>query len=396
MKNKKFLVFPLIAMFALNGCGKELKPEGGNLPEGGTEVTETADANQRLAKGMAGTAKAAAEANAFGIKASFGGSVSMSSTKFEGAVALSDTSLAVGAENLFDGTKESTKLGLVFNGGKVTANYTKDKDTTAPQSDAKEIVVGKLGAYLQNGNVYVDASEAGIPAAASALAQFALPYLGENVSPMITAIVTNVAQDPTVLTTLISSFFVTESGAFNYKIKALDVVPAEAYPFVKKADFEKTEEEMKTLVQQMEQAFDTKSGLKWNDVVSVYDYKDGSIGVEFTVALTQAIIDAASEEEDQGKVELIGDNGLKAGVLFDKEGKVTGASLALGLKAKVTDDSAPEIIGTEATVNVSANADVEFVYGSNPVSFPASYDDYSLLNMQGISELIGGLFGGGN
>ena len=396
MKNKKFLVLPLIAMFALNGCGKELKPEGGNLPEGGKEVTETADANLRLAKGMAGTAKAAAEANAFGIKASFGGSVSLSSTKFEGAVTLSDTSLAVGAENLFDGTKESTKLGLVLNGGKVTANYTKDKDTTAPQSDAKEIVVGKLGAYLQNGNAYVDASEAGIPAAASKLAQFVLPYLGENASPVIRALVTNVAQDPTVFTTLISSFFVTESGEFNYKIKALDVVPAEAYPFVKKADFEKSEEEMKTLVQQMEQAFDTKSGLKWNDVVSVYDYKDGSIGVEFTVALTQAIIDAATEEEDQGKVQLIGDNGLKAGVVFDKEGKVTGASLALGLKAKVTDDSAPEIIGTEATVNVSANADVEFVYGSNPVSFPASYDDYSLLNMQAISELIGGLFGGEN
>lgn len=409
--NKKLFGLPLLAVLALTGCNGNTTPKetkDGNVPEGGT-VVEKEEETEKLAELVQKTSKTISISETVGLTLSSTGlNAEVASTNLNGKVGLGAFELKAGGENLATGTKATTKVGVEFSGvtASIKLNGTSGESEEEEQSEVSEasealeaseeseastsinidksLTIGKTAAYLDNGNLYVDASETGIPQFVSTLAGIVEPYtavfvalLGvKNVASTTAAIqpiLASMADNPTISDTLLKSYL----GISEYKFKFDDVAKDENYPLFKEIKTDIDLEQVKEQIDGVKASFEEKTKLKWNDIVKFYTYSDESSAIQFEMNkdnLTSLIKQTAGESYE---VTLTDDSSVKAAVAFDKNGFPTSFSVKETLGATIGGEEVEAKLGSKLTVKESGDLKLS-VSTSNPVTFPESFDGYKV------------------
>ena len=406
--NKKLFGLPLLAVLALTGCNGNSTPKetkDGNVPEGGT-VVEKEEETEKLAELVQKTSKTISISETVGLTLSSTGlNAEVASTNLNGKVGLGAFELKAGGENLATGTKATTKVGVEFSGvtASIKLNGTSggsEEEELSEASEASEaleasetpssinidksLTIGKTAAYLDNGNLYVDASETGIPQFVSALAGIVEPYTAVFVALLgvkdvvkttaaIQPILASMADNPTISDTLLKSYL----GISEYKFKFDDVAKDENYPLFKEIETDIDLEQAKEQIDGVKASFEEKTKLKWNDIVKFYTYSDESSAIQFEMNkdnLTSLIKQTAGESYE---VTLTDDSSVKAAVAFDKNGFPTSFSVKETLGATIGGEEVEAKLGSKLTVKESGDLKLS-VSTSNPVTFPESFDGYKV------------------
>ena len=403
--NKKLFGLPLLAVLALSGCNGNSTPKetkDGNVPEGGT-VVEKEEETEKLAELVQKTSKTMSISETVGLTLSSTGlNADIASTNLNGKVGLGAFELKAGGENLATGTKATTKVGVEFSGvtASIKLNGTSGGSEEEEQSEVSEaseasetpssinidksLTIGKTAAYLDNGNLYVDASETGIPQFVSTIAGIVEPYTAVFVALLgvkdvakttaaIQPMLASMADNPTFSDTLLKSYL----GISEYKFKFDDVAKDENYPLFKEIETDIDLEQAKEQIDGVKASFEEKTKLKWNDIVKFYTYSDESSAIQFEMNkdnLTSLIKQAAGESYE---VTLTDDSSVKAAVAFDKNGFPTSFSVKETLGATIGGEEVEAKLGSKLTVKESGDLKLS-VSTSNPVTFPESFDGYKV------------------
>jgi len=381
---KKLLILPLIALFSMTSCGTSApdKTADGHLPSGGSEVTKKEDRTARLAKVIENGSAQLGNLDAFGLELSFDISkFSVDSPNLKAELAVSpQPSFKMGAEHLFNGTKENTKIGVSSTA--FTASVKMETSLTEEPVNLNEsFSIGALGAYLDNGNVYADLSALNVPNLLKQVVKAAAPFADtlkqdeEGYGMMIGNLIEQFSLNPDLLQTMLDMIF---GKDFNYKLKFEDV--AKEFPLVKVESYTETESLEKA--EEAIKAFDNNTaGLKFDEVCHIYTYGDFT-GLQFSFDLNK--IEAVAN----AGVTLGEGNVFEFGIVMDEKGLPRDFSIKAQLDLSVAEEQAGAIFGGALKASGGVKVNGTFVYGSNPVSFPANYDDYSKLAFD-----VGGLFG---
>jgi len=379
---KKYLLLPIVGLMSLTSCGTANPPAPtaeGKLPEGGTEIVKKEEKTAKLASVMKDASTNLSQIDSFGLRTTLhkfevGGISEDGKSRVDVHVAGGEPTFVLGADHLFNGTKENTKVGINIPAFDIFTEI----DYKPVEGDSylyrNTTSFGGAGAYLDNGNVYADLSQGHLPDLVVSLAKFTYPFLGELTTEwrMVEMIIKNIADYPDLVDTLIAQFL---GSDFNYKIKVPDAVnkyPLVTYEEVKEEDSVKEAENL-------EAGFEEATGLKWDDVCSVFTYGKYT-GFEFYFKLRDFKTDTYLPESTQDMGFVFGDDsGVAFSAIFDEKGLPLDFSFRGGVVITISDEEVSKHFGGDLTLGANLHFDGSFVYGSNPVSFPESYEGFNTL-----------------
>lgn len=366
MKLQK-LVLPVVALMTMTACsgsGEEVKD--GKLPEGGQEVTQREEVEKQLAAAIVNTSEAYAEAKSAGVSLSMKEtSVSMKSANIEASFHIDPFEVNAGFNNL-SGTKEEFKAGVELDGLKFNANA-KYKEETKDFN----LELGNIAAYLQNDNLYVNASEAQLSEIAAKLVGFAMGYLSESEEysayvPLITVMGLNTA-------TGIDSFLKGMLGKdFNYNFVYDDL--GLTYPLVSKVTESVANEEAKAFLNSIEE----KTQVGYDKLLKFFTYDGASLGIELSLDKDKAT-EIASEYLTEHGITLEKCD-LSVALCTNNNKVLNSAGFNVDIVAVVDNEENPEAFGGPVTFEIKCGGDLKAEVGKNSVKYPDNYDDYVSVN----------------
>ena len=390
------LILPVALLFSLTGCGNSEVPpaEGGNVPDGGKEVTNKEEAEKALEELVEKSNASIKENDAFGFTLTNKGiALNASATRFGFNAGVGEFTLNGGAQGLCSGTKETTKAGATFSGTKFTYKLDAVPEEGEETHVDKNYEIGAINSYFDNGNLYIDASEAGLGAlvknivtdAAPAITLVAEQYLGPEGASGVTAVLTTLVSSEAAVNAFIGGTFFGKALGFNYKMAFKDLVKEEDYPLIKLDDT--TTKTAQDIVTEMKEGFEETTGYAWDDVMKIYTYKNGGKALQFELTEEQIIAMIEPEDIVQYGVEFEVAS-VKGAIYFDDKGIPTSASLKEDLKGSASADIFVNAMGSALSFDSNAEIDANLSFGSNPVSFPANYNDYNTFKMPDLSGLL--------
>jgi len=398
--NKKLYALPLLAVLALSGCGTKnnstpKETSNGAVPEGGTVVEKSAETEklaalaQKASKTLASTESVGATISSTGISAE------LASTKLNGKVNLGSFELKAGGVNLSTGNKENTKAGVEFSG--ITASVKVDGALEEGSENQiaidKSFTLCKTAAYLDNGNIYVDASNTDVGTFVSSVANVVKPYaslilasLGQEQAAMMVQPMLDIFSSGKEA---VDTFFKTTLGISDYKFKFENVVKDDNYPLFSKIESELDAEEAKKVVTDLKTTLESKTGLKWDDIVKFYTYEDESSALQFDIN-KEALGSLVTPEQLEGyQIQFSDDTSFKAAVLFNQDGFPVSLSVKENVGLTVGGEALEAQFGSKLTIKESG--DIVFaINNTNPVTFPENYDGYNTLSFPSFPSIIPG------
>ena len=396
MKKTKFIL-PIIALLSLSSCGSKepVKRETnkGEIPTGGTLAS--GDVQKKVVGAVLAKSRTSiSELEEFGLVASSEGlNLDLKSEYLNGTVNLGNFTLNAGASNLFSGNKENTKIGLDFSGLKCTADlHSAGREDVEDFDVVADRTIGKCAAYLENGNVYVDLAEFGVPEVVNKAATYVEPYLpvieeafelDEMTTAIINYLVAEFVESPENVTATIAPFFgVSNPDNFNYKFAFEDVLSDENYPLVSPEDVI-PEGETESLVEQYLSSFDELTGLKHESDLLVYEYDDGAVALQVNLGKEELakVLDKYTETNFDY---VINDGSLKAALYIDSKGIPASFSLVNDLDLTLSGEEVETRYGETLDVKLDVDFNLSLLDDKNPVEFPENYKDFNSL-----SSLIG-------
>ena len=388
MKKIKF-VLPLVMLMSISSCAGNVDRETtkGNVPEGGTLLTDKLARNEALIQSLNKTRESLDNLNEAGITISSEGlGIELASTNVNGNISIGNFALSLGASNLSNGTKDNTKLGLNFSGLSNSINLTATKGDET-ESLVQENNIGKFGVYLEKGNLYADFSEFGAPELISSGATKVQEYLplvaesdllDEEKLGMVSSLLGEFAESPDNVTQTVGYFFGCLTG-FNWKMAINDVLKDEDYPLVSSAELMPVEIDEAALAE-LKEAYNAYSGLDFDETISVYQYSNNALALQLDInkeQLTTLLAQYLVADFDY----VINDGAFKFALYFNENGIPTSLSLVNNMDFTLSGEEVEAMFYSES-VNVKTSIDlsIKLSLGSNPVSFPSSYSDYNNFN----------------
>lgn len=388
------LILPIAMLFALTGCsGSEPAAEGGNVPSGGQAVTDKEQAEQALEELVEKSSASFKVNDAFGFNVTNKGlSVKANATRFNFEAGASEFTLNGGAQGIYSGNKASTKAGATFSGTKLTYKMDAIPEEGEETHVDKNYEVGPISTYFDDGSLYVDASEAGLGAliknvvtdASPAISMVAEQYLGPEMAETVTGALTLLTSSEEMVNMLIGKLF-SKSLGFNYKMAFKDLLDEDAYPLIKVDEV--TAENAKEKVTEMKGIFEERTGLSWDEVMTIYTYKSGGKALQFELSKEQIIKMIQPEDIEAYGVEFE-TAFVKGAIYFNDKGIPTTASIKEEIKGSASADMFVNAMGSALSFESTGEIDVSLTYGSNPVSFPENYNDYNSFKMPDLSSLL--------
>ena len=392
MKKTKFIL-PIIALLSLSSCGSnepvKRETNKGEVPTGG--ILASGDSQKKvLGAALVKTRTSISELKEFGLVASSEGlNLDLTSQYLNGSVNLGNFTLNAGASNLFDGDKENTKVGLDFSGLKCTADlHSSGREDVEDFDVVADRTIGKCAAYLENGNVYVDLAEFGVPEVVNKAATYVEPYLpvieeafelDEMTTAIINYFVAEFVKSPENVTATIAPFFgVLNPDDFNYKFAFENVLSDENYPLVSSEDII-PEVETESLAEQYLSSFDALTGLNYESDLLVYQYDDGAVALQVNLDKEKlaTILDKYTETNFDY---VINDGSLKAALYIDQSGLPASFSVVNNLDLTLSGEEVETRYGETLDVKLDVDFNLSLLNDSNPVEFPENYKDFNSLS----------------
>ena len=395
MKKFNKLILPIALLFSLTGCnGAEPTAEGGNVPEGGKEITDKVEEEQALEELVEKSSASLKENDAFSFNVTNKGIVlNASGNRYNFTTGLGEFTLKGGAQGLYSGNKETTKFGANFSGTKIIYKVDAIPNEGEETHIDKNYEVGAINSYFDNGSLYIDASEAGLSTliknvvtdTAPAISQVAEQYLGPEGASGIETILTTLSSSELAIDAFIGGTFFSKPLGFNYKMAFKDLVKEENYPLIKIN--ESTTETAKETVTKMKDAFEERTGLAWDDVVTLYTYKSGGKALQFEIDKDKLLSFVRPEDIVYYGIE-VETAYIKGSIYFNDKGIPTTASIKEELLGKATGNMFKEAMGSDLSFDSNGEIDVNLTYGSNDFTFPEDYNGYSSFKLPDLSGLL--------
>ena len=389
--NKTKFILPLIALFSLSSCGSESQlairqAEQGKVPEGGTLIQGRGPKIDGLARALKSAQEEVKNITDFGVTVTCDGlQAELASEKLNGTLTLGEFSLLAGATNLFNGTKENTKIGLEFSGLKSTADLTRVKQEAAEDFELKaERTVGKCAAYLDNGSIYVDLTDFGVPEIVSETAEFIEPYvplaieiaeLDKMTSTFVTYLVSQFAESPENVTKVVSSMFgCSNPEDFEYKLAFKNQLKDEDYPLIPE-DLNIPDDKFEETAELICDRFTDETGLNFDDTVKVYQYEDHALAFELTIGKEE--LETVLRKHVVADFDYtVNDGELSIALYLNQKGLPSSLSIVNDMDFTISGDEADARFGGDLSVITNTAIDANLSLDSNPITFPEDYKDY--------------------
>jgi len=348
----KYVTLPLVMLLAVSGCSgsnERVEIKDGTAPKGGEKIIDQAVADQQLGALVNKFASALKENDDIEVFALADGiDTTFSSTRFNSRFTISDFGIQGALDHLFDGNNKNLQGALGFTGADVS--YKVDatpEDTSVPETHwDKSVKFGKLSTYFNDGNIYIDASEAKpfetIQGLARAIEPFYTIFANRYETLKVASPVINLLNQAD--TSKVEEAFDDFGG--KIVIKGADLSGATSFASLIQSA---SNDDVNIAAQNFKYLLKKGLGIVWDDVASMYTYPDGEKGIEFKLDSNDLLSFIQPEDVEYYGISIDDSSFISFAIYFDEEGFPVALSYETKVDAVSNAEFMTNIVGSPLT-----------------------------------------------
>ena len=374
------IILPLVMLLAIPSCGAKEDPKvkDGAAPSGGEKITDRALADEALGTLTNKLAFNLEEETNFYIYGLFDEfNANMNSERFNSNLKVEDFETVVAATNLFKENSKDVKAALSFTGS--TLSYKVDavpEDTSVEETHWNESVeFGGITAYVNQGDLFIDASEAKpfdtAKGVIRAIKPFYSLYANRNpalklAEPLVDALAN---ADTQKVNDALNDF------GNKFKFEGVDLSELSQFASVIK---NATDDDVNKAAQKVKKLVKDNYGIDLDAVASFYTYKYGGKAIELKLTEDELINMINPDDVEYYNLKF-SDSFFNIAIYFNEDGFPTSISTEFDIEAVSETSFFDAIIGGPLTMSTSGGFDAYLDNEVKDIEMPSDLSSYKTL-----------------